>query len=335
MSEPASGNEGRLDAGHRGPDSRARTARDREDLVRSMPVRLRRRARRSCRERPVVSRRFGARARTGLRLVASLRFGPAASGEPIAPRSGRSSTTGARPIDRGARSHSRAPDDTSVPVSFQLPLDKLWMGGYELRVDGAVAGEQEAVAQRRLRHGRDGHLAGPQSGGEYRAHSLHRICRRDRHARRSRAGGAAESMGLISGPREGRDFKEEFFSRVRYANEHFCSLGPGLEDRSGDGLHPVRPAGPDRDVSPQRRHAAVRGLVVLQPPPADSSSSTTTASDAMSSTRRAASASRVVSRPVGRAARAARSPRRVRQREPDGFPPDRAGTAGRSAGGCA
>ena len=55
------------------------------------------------------------------------------------------------------------------------------------------------------------------------------------------------------------EFKEEYYRRIAYANEHYASGIPWLEDGSRPDLHHVRPAGRNR-FPPQRRVVRAPGI---------------------------------------------------------------------------
>jgi GWxTD domain-containing protein len=119
----------------------------------------------------------------------------------------------------------------NVPIYFHLPLDKLWMGSYRLRLT-ARSGDQETVRNVdfemdetviTLDHNPAESIALIRyiaSADEIDA--LERAAPEDRQK-------AWDEFWASRGP----DFKEEFFSRVRYANEHFSSLGPGWKTDRG------------------------------------------------------------------------------------------------------
>jgi GWxTD domain-containing protein len=226
VSEPASGNEGRLTQEIDVPDL------DREPLVvgkiwfgqcpsdsAAEETLLPR--------RPVVSRRFG------------LTLGPICIWSRLYARSFAAGQSAALRWEILDDRHDVIESDRisisggsdQVPIFFHLPLDKLWMGGYRLRLTANLGGQEvtrnvdfemdETVVT--LEHNPAESIALIRYiATADEINTLERAAPEDRQK-------AWDAFWAARGP----DFKEEFFARVRYANEHFSSLGPGWKTDRG------------------------------------------------------------------------------------------------------
>ena len=81
------------------------------------------------------------------------------------------------------------------------------------------------------------------------------------------------------------EFKEEHYRRIAYANEHFASGIPGLEDRSRPHLHHLRTAGREsRRIPRAAPTSGLRKKAAAPPPPSRSSSGATATSKASAAT---------------------------------------------------
>lgn len=126
----------------------------------------------------------------------------------------------------------------SIPISFRLPLESLWLGRYDLLLEVRLG---EVSATRDIDFEMDETMV---SFDQNPAESLALV----------RLIATSEEIRVLeNAPPDGREaawnafwsgrdptpgtpkneFKEEFFARVRYANEHFSSLGPGWKTDRG------------------------------------------------------------------------------------------------------
>ncbi|MFB3908489.1 MAG: GWxTD domain-containing protein [Candidatus Eisenbacteria bacterium] len=129
-------------------------------------------------------------------------------------------------------------DGQIAPVRFPLPLDKLWLGGYELRVEAKAGGK---TASRTARFEMDESMVSLVQNPAESISMIRYIATGD------------EIAELEAAPPEDRDrvwkefwkrrdpspetpeneFEDEFFARVRYANENFTSIIPGWKTDRG------------------------------------------------------------------------------------------------------
>lgn len=226
VSEPASGNEGRLTQDLEVPDL------DREPLVigkiwfgQCPPDSAAKET--LLPRRPVVSRRFGL-ALGPICIWSRLYARALTAGQPAMVRweilDDRRDVIETDQI-------SVAGGTDQVPISFLLPLTKLWMGSYRLRLTATLGGQtvtrnvdfemDETVVT--LEHNPAESIALIRYiASAEEINTLERAAPEDRQK-------AWDAFWAARGP----DFKEEFFARVRYANEHFSSLGPGWKTDRG------------------------------------------------------------------------------------------------------
>jgi GWxTD domain-containing protein len=118
-----------------------------------------------------------------------------------------------------------------TPVFFHLPTDKLWLGGYELRLT-AKAGN--VTATRAVDFDMDETTVSLDANPVESIALVRYIASSDEiraleNAKPEDRQKAWDEFWNKRGP----GFKEEFFARVRYANEHFSSLGPGWKTDRG------------------------------------------------------------------------------------------------------
>jgi len=183
---------------------------------------------------PLVSRRFGAA--TGPVCVWVYLYGrKAQEGLPV--------TLGWRLYDdrREIAAQDTLPQarlGSTEPVRFQLPTGRLWLGRYELWVN-ARAGTSSAT--RIVEFEMDESVV---SLGENPVESIalvRYIAKSDEIEKLEEAAPEErqkvwdefwKSRDPTPGTEE-NEFKVEFFARVRYANEHFSSLGPGWRTDRG------------------------------------------------------------------------------------------------------
>jgi GWxTD domain-containing protein len=226
VSEPASGNEGRLTQEIEVPDFR------REPLVigkvwfgQCPPDSAAREALLPL--RPVVSRRFGL-ALGPICVWSRLYARTTHAGDPVVLKwqilDDRRETVEQDEI------HSVG-GGANAPVFFHLPIDKLWMGSYRLRLT-ATAGEIEAT--RNVDFEMDETVISLDHNPAESIALIRYIATADEIDTLERAApeGRQKAWDDFWASR-GPDFKEEFFARVRYANEHFSSLGPGWKTDRG------------------------------------------------------------------------------------------------------
>jgi len=126
----------------------------------------------------------------------------------------------------------------SVPLSFRLPLETLWLGGYELLIDIEIARKK---ATRLVAFEMDETMVSLDHNPEESIALIRYIASVEEIALLEDAdpavrGKAWDEFWRKRDPTPGTDvneFKEEFFHRVRYANENFSSLGPGWRTDRG------------------------------------------------------------------------------------------------------
>jgi GWxTD domain-containing protein len=121
--------------------------------------------------------------------------------------------------------------NAEIPVSFHLPIEKLWLGGYELRL-AARAGKEDAT--RVVDFDMDETTVSLEANPVESIALVRYIATADEiraleNAKPEDRQKAWDDFWSKRGP----GFKEQFFSRVRYANEHFSSLGPGWKTDRG------------------------------------------------------------------------------------------------------
>ncbi len=118
-----------------------------------------------------------------------------------------------------------------IPVWFHLPTEKLWLGGYALRLT-ARAGK--TTATRLVDFDMDETTVSLDTNPVESIALVRYIATADEiraleNAKPEERQKAWDAFWSKRGP----GFKEEFFARVRYANEHFSSLGPGWKTDRG------------------------------------------------------------------------------------------------------
>lgn len=136
-----------------------------------------------------------------------------------------------------------------VPIQLRLPTEKLWLGGYELWIG---AGFDAPEASRSSAFEMDESMVSLDHNPSESLALIRYIARSDEieeieqaaPQERQRAWDAFWKRRDPTPGTEVNEFKQEFFERVRYANEHFSSLGPGW--RSDRGMVYIQYGPPDQ-----------------------------------------------------------------------------------------
>lgn len=227
VSEQASGNEGRLEQRVVVPDPRredlivgkvwfGRCAADSTPPAGNLP------------REPLVSRNFGTG--SGPVCVWSRVYGRKAPGEdgPLLVKWGVYDDK-REVVAQDSLPH--LPRGVEVPVSFRLPTGKLWLGGYELRVT-ARAGK--STATRIVDFDMDESTVSLEANPVESIALIRYIATADEiHALEYAKPEDRQKAWDEFWEKRGPGYKEQFFARVRYANEHFSSLGPGWKTDRG------------------------------------------------------------------------------------------------------
>jgi GWxTD domain-containing protein len=137
--------------------------------------------------------------------------------------------------EKRLRFHASA--DT-IPVSFQLPIESLWLGGYELWLEASAGGKTiSRVTEFDMDETMVSLNHNPAEGiALVRYIATSEELGRLEDARPEERNKAWTEFWKSHDPTPDTDqneFKEEFFRRVRYANENFSSLGPGWRTDRG------------------------------------------------------------------------------------------------------
>jgi len=176
---------------------------------------------------PLVSRKFGSA--SGQVCVWSLIYGrKAVEDEPLRirwevlnDRNDVMAHDSLPPVSRSA----------GIPVEFQLPIARLWLGGYEIRL---TATSGKTTATRTVDFDMDETTVSLEANPAESIALVKYIAKAD-EIRKLEDAKPEDRQKVWDEFWERRDpgFKEEFFARVRYANEHFSSLGPGWKSDRG------------------------------------------------------------------------------------------------------
>ncbi len=196
-------------------------------------------------ERPLVSRRFGAS--QGSVCAWSRVLGPV-DGE------GRTAEIVWRILDsRRQVAHedrmSVVIREEAIPILIRIPIEKLWLGGYELWIG---AGYEAPSATRTASFDMDESTVSldhnpAESISLIRYIATSAEIEEIENAHPEERQKAWEAFWSRRDPTPGtevNEFKAEFFDRVRYANEHFSTLGPGW--RSDRGMVYIQYGPPDQ-----------------------------------------------------------------------------------------
>jgi GWxTD domain-containing protein len=126
----------------------------------------------------------------------------------------------------------------SIPISFRLPLQSLWLGGYDLWLQISAG---DVSASRDISFDMDETMVTLEQNPSESIALVRLIATSEEIDALESAPPEARERAWVDfwehrDPTPGteqNEFKEEFFARVRYANEHFSSLGPGWKTDRG------------------------------------------------------------------------------------------------------
>lgn len=136
-----------------------------------------------------------------------------------------------------------------IPLRVRIPTEKLWLGGYELWIG---AGFDTPAASRASVFDMDETMVSLDHNPAESIALIRYIARSEEIEEIEQAAPDARQKAWDSfwkrrdptPETEVNEFKQEFFDRVRYANEHFSTLGPGW--RSDRGMIYIQYGPPDQ-----------------------------------------------------------------------------------------